>query len=274
MFSSSQVVVSQPWTLDEALGDALAFKPTWRKARKPKVFLPRAVPAGEPLEPLHSGRRHVIIVMDTNGFNSVIKLPRQGANPFLKTEGQIQKIVRQRFINHNCEVRIPEILFYDHHWHPKDCLGGPRGLVHAQNALCMERIPSLSSRARALLVEKLVPENERQAVRSNPLNKKLLARVYLGKSDYVDSPRRIYQNSDAFTLCDVVLSVDDMLKIGLDLDKIASEMGSALAIVHWSAMLDGRGIEFVLGSTENGQNALWVHDFDRCTFISLDIAGV
>ncbi|KAI8666965.1 hypothetical protein NCS56_00831500 [Fusarium sp. Ph1] len=212
--------------------------------------------------------------MDTNGFNSVIKLPRQGTNPFLITEGQIQKIVRQRFLDHNCEIRIPGVLYYDHYWHPKDCLGAPCGLLHAHNALCMERIPSLSSRARALLVEKLVPENERQAVRSNPLNKKLLARVYLDKSDYVNSSRRLYQNSDTFTLCDVVLSIKDMSDIELDLDKISGEMGRALAIIHWSAMLDGRGIEFVLGSTENGQNALWVHDFDRRTFISLDIAGV
>lgn len=271
---SSQVVVSQPWTLDEALGDALAFEPTWRKPRKPKVFLPRAVRPGEPLEPLNSGRRHVMIVMDSNGFNSVIKLPRRGTNPFLRAKGQIQKIIRQRFISYGCKIRIPEVYFYDHYWHPKDCLGAPRGLLHANNALCMERIPSISSRARSLLVEKLVPENERQAVRSNPLNKKLLARVYLGKSDYVNFPRRIYQNSDTFTLCDVVLSLKDMDDMGLDLDKIAGEMGSALAIVHWSAMLDGRGIEFVLGSTERGQNAIWCHDFDRCTFISLDVDGV
>lgn len=98
--------------------------------------------------------------------------------------------------------------------------------------------------------------------------------MYLGKSDYVNSPRRIYQNSEAFTLCDVVLSVKDMSDIGLDLDKIAGEMGIALAIIHWSAMLDGRGVEFVLGSTERGQNALWLHDFDRCSFIGLDTAGV
>lgn len=135
-------------------------------------------------------------------------------------------------------------------------------------------IPSLSSRARSLLVEKLVRENERQAVRANPLNKKLLARVYLGKSDYVNSARRVYQNLETFTLCNVVLSVKDLSDIGLDLDKIAGEMGSALAIMHWSAMLDGRGVEFVLGSTERGQNALWMHDFDRCSFIGLDIAEV
>ncbi|KAM6525326.1 hypothetical protein FALCPG4_010881 [Fusarium falciforme] len=274
MFPFKETLVSQPWTLDEALGDALSFTPTWRKPRKPKDFLPRAARPGEPLEPLNSGRRHVILVMDSNGHNAVIKLPRQGTSPFLKTEGHIQSIVRQRLGMYNSDVRVPSIIYYSDRWHPKDCLGGPRGLVHAQNALCMERIPSLSSRARALLIEKLVPENERQVVRSNPLNKKLLARVYLGKSDYVNTPRRIYQNSDIFTLCDVVLSVKDMSEIGLDLDKIAGEMGRALAILHWSAMLDGRGVEFVLGSTERGQNALWLHDFDRCAFISLDIAGV
>ncbi|KAL2682985.1 hypothetical protein Neosp_007447 [[Neocosmospora] mangrovei] len=230
MFPVKEVLMSQPWTLDDALGDALSFAPTWRKPKKPKVFLPRAVRPGEPLEPLNSGRRHVVIVMESQGFNSVIKLPRQGTNPFLKTEGQIQKIVRLRFLHYNCEIRIPEIIYYDDRWHPKDCLGAPRGLFHAHNALCIERIPSLSSRARSLLVEKLVPENERQAVRANPINKKLLARVYLGKSDY---------NAETFTLCDVVLSVKDLSDIGLDLDKIAGDIGSALAIMHWSAMLDG-----------------------------------
>ncbi|KAJ4208707.1 hypothetical protein NW767_001816 [Fusarium falciforme] len=67
MFPFKETLVSQPWTLDEALGDALSFTPTWRKPRKPKVFLPRAVRPGEPLEPLNSGRRHVILVMDSNG---------------------------------------------------------------------------------------------------------------------------------------------------------------------------------------------------------------
>lgn len=270
---SSQIVASQPWTLDEALGDALAFEPTWRKAKKPKVFLPRAVLPGEPLEPLGSGRRHVILVMDAHGHNSVIKLPRKGSDPFLKTEGHLQAIVRQRLAGYHSNIRVPKIIFYDHRWHPMDCLGAPRGLIEPHNALCMERIPSLSSRARNLLVEKLVPEHERQAVRSNPMNKKLLARVYLGKSDYLNTSRRLYQNPDVFTLRDVVLSVQDMYEIGLDMVKIAGEMGSSLAIVHWSAMMDGRGVEFVLGSTENGQNALWMHDFDRCEFISADASG-
>ncbi|RTE80416.1 hypothetical protein BHE90_005110 [Fusarium euwallaceae] len=272
--SSQEVVVNQPWTLNEALGDALAFRPTWRKPRKPKVFLPRAVRPGEPLESLGSGRRHVVLVMDSNGFNSVIKLPRLGQNPYLKAEGHLQSIVRQRLLKYGSDIRVPSVLFYSHRWHPMDCLGAPRGLIHPHNALCMERIPSLSSRARSLLVEKLVPENKRQAVRLNPMNKKLLARVYMGKSDYINSHRRIYQNAEVFTLCDVVLSVDDMFQIGLDLDKISGDMGSALAIIHWSAMLDGRGVEFVLGSTERGQNALWLHDLDRCQFITLDMAGV
>ncbi|RSL94255.1 hypothetical protein CEP52_012745 [Fusarium oligoseptatum] len=250
MSSSQEVVVNQPWTLNEALGDALAFRPTWRKPRKPKVFLPRAVRPGEPLESLGSGRRHVVLVMDSNGFNSVIKLPRLGQNPYLKAEGHLQSIVRQRLLKYGSDIRVPSVLFYSHRWHPMDCLGAPRGLIHPHNALCMERIPSLSSRARSLLVEKLVPENERQAVHEST------------------------KNAEVFTLCDVVLSVDDMFQIGLDLDKISGDMGSALAIIHWSAMLDGRGVEFVLGSTERGQNALWLHDLDRCQFITLDMAGV
>lgn len=56
---------------------------------------------------------------------------------------------------------------HNHRLYPVDCLGAPCGLIDPHNALCVERTPSLSSRARALFVEKLVPEKDRQAIRSS-----------------------------------------------------------------------------------------------------------
>ncbi|CAI7632905.1 unnamed protein product [Penicillium discolor] len=97
--------------------------------------------------------------------------------------------------------------------------------------------------ARQALIDAYCPVPSRLAVMSHDTNRDCLARIYLGRRrDANDPPAR------NFTLRNFNLCLDQMIELDLPIQHYARAIGQALAIMHWSANVDGYDVEFVLGS--------------------------
>ena len=101
------------------------------------------------------------------------------------------------------------------------------------------------------------------------------------------------------------MHIDQMEKLGLEVDELAAMMADALAVLHWEAKIDADDVELVLGSAptnlynqvpkfaelerlpansnvgvpprHNFQKRsvhLWLLDFNMCSKITLDDLGV
>ncbi|RAH59513.1 hypothetical protein BO85DRAFT_467281 [Aspergillus piperis CBS 112811] len=173
--------------------------------------------------------------------------------------------------------------------------------------LCMERIMPLPQPVRHALIDIFCNPNNAQVAKSDPLNKDCLIRLLLGRKRFGSSrPGR----SMSFSLRNYKLHVDQIQDIKLDADEYARGMADALAVLHWHAKIDAMDVEFVLGSSPIDQNAvrremhfpdiqrlcpgtstfeqttntspnfkkrmvsLWLLDFDACTSITMNTAGV
>jgi hypothetical protein len=159
-------------------------------------------------------------------------------------------------------------------------------------ALVSERIPPVPAPIRSALIDNFCPKKVRQAARDNPENTDCLVRLYLGK-------READSHKGSFRLRNFPLFINDIEELEIDPSNFARIMADALAIMHWSANIDGNDVEFVLGSPPvngtlyaNGvgerelqiitkdsplhQNAdidnsaqtlhMWLLDFNQCSF--------
>ncbi|CRL27615.1 Protein of unknown function DUF3669, zinc finger protein [Penicillium camemberti] len=158
-----------------------------------------------------------------------------------------------------------------------------------REVLCMERIFPLPEKIRHALIDSFCNPAIASKAKTDPANKDCLVRVLLGR-------RRFGASQPG----------------GLDLDaeEYARSMADALAILHWHTKIDAMDIEFALGSTPLDRNAvrralplkgverlvpgsstyehttnadpnfkrrsvsLWLLDFDACSPITMDNAGV
>lgn len=171
------------------------------------------------------------------------------------------------------------------------------------NLIKAERILPLSRPIRARLIDTFCPAELKESAHRDQSNRDCLIRVYLGRS-----VTRSSAASRFFSLRNFPMSVDQMLKIGINMQKIASSMAGTLATLHWRAYVDARDVEFVLGSSPTTKTAnidisetsldgatmdkdvkpgpisiydwdrreinLWLLDFNLCTSLSLDESGV
>ncbi|KAI9897658.1 hypothetical protein N3K66_007514 [Trichothecium roseum] len=159
--------------------------------------------------------------------------------------------------------------------------------------LFMERIPQMNT-ARFNSLKLCLDEFIRASgVSADDWAQELMIHPYLGVSYH-----------KRYTLgVDVKLNWMSLVALGPDVISIARNMGHALAMLHYSAQLDGRGIKFVLsdlppmtttsprpvnGTYEVFNNAprdarhfflfaggdLWLFNFRRCQPITLDAIGV
>lgn len=109
--------------------------------------------------------------------------------------------------------------------------------------LVTERILPLPKAARNALIKLFCAEELQESAKSNPLNRDCLARVYLGRHR-----PNAGQPTPNFSLRNFNLHLDQMLDLRLPVNQYARAMAESLAIIHWSANVDGYDIEFVLGS--------------------------
>ena len=162
-----------------------------------------------------------------------------------------------------------------------------------------EKIRPLPPLIRNAFIQKFCPEQLREAAMKATSNSDCLARVYLGRNTTQERRQRM------FSLRNINLNLDKLLAIGADVQNYAYSIAGALAALHWEAKVDGKDVEFVLGSAttkvptlqehccqhatidtylgprENyRQNfrrrviRLWMLDFNLCSTISMDDEGV
>lgn len=176
-----------------------------------------------------------------------------------------------------------------------------------RDVFCMERVYPLPEVIRNALIDIFCNPNHAQEVRNIMTNKDCLIRPYLGRKRYGSSQRG---GSRFFSLRNYKLHIDQFQSLGLDAEEWATSMASVLAVLHWHTKVDALDIEFVLGSTPVDRNAirrvlplkevehlkpgsstfehnthitpnfrkravcLWILDFDACSPIKMDHAGV
>ncbi|KAK0655238.1 hypothetical protein B0T16DRAFT_450958 [Cercophora newfieldiana] len=105
-------------------------------------------------------------------------------------------------------------------------------------------------------------------------NKHCLARTYLGRKTGPISSSR------GFSLRNIPLYLDGMLKLELDVKGLATAMGEAFAIMHWGAGVNGDDVEFVLGTSDESQGGaldfqhravgFYLLDFGQCDAVDLE----
>lgn len=108
----------------------------------------------------------------------------------------------------------------------------------------MERIRPLPEEIRRALITLFFHPSE-QAVALASVNKEnsaCLIRPYLGKNAQPDV--------EYDSLWNFELHLNQMTQLGLDTRRLVKEMAIGLSVVHWQACLDGRDIEFVLGTSD------------------------
>jgi hypothetical protein len=171
------------------------------------------------------------------------------------------------------------------------------------NMLRTERILPLPGPIRASLINNFCPPELRDAACKAITNRDCLIRVYLGRFREQDGRRRRY-----FSLRNFPMHINQMLEIGANVQEFAVSIAGALAALHWKACVDARDVEFVLGSSptltrsiidisatplENitpetyvgpseldvndwhrREVRLWLLDFNLCSQIPMDEAGV
>ena len=89
-------------------------------------------------------------------------------------------------------------------------------------------------------MELYAPIGQVEAAKALKGNRDAIARVYLGRS-------RLNLTSRYFSLRNFPLHLDQALQIcPRDVNRFAREMGTALAVFHWSCQMDAFDVEFVL----------------------------
>lgn len=171
------------------------------------------------------------------------------------------------------------------------------------DVLCMERIFPVPQPLRNLLIQKYCRPEDRETAKANPKNKHCLVRPMLGRSAH-------RMSSLPLNLRNFPMTVDRFEELGLPAEEYTTAMADAMAVLHWNAKLDGLDIEFVLGSSPTLEQevrrpltyedikslpqgastfemvtnpaavfkkrimSLWMIDFDSCSAITVDAAGV
>ncbi|TFA98451.1 hypothetical protein CCMA1212_009629 [Trichoderma ghanense] len=204
------------------------------------------------------------------------------------------------------EIKIPEVYFFVPRDDPRYFEHNPE-LAQAASQVCnlpasvlvSERILPLAKRTRKLLIEKYCAPRIKQAAFSDTANRDCLVRPYLGSMQ-----GKI--GGLFFSLRNFKMHLNQMVYLRLDVESMASSMGTAMAIMHWEARTDARDVEFVLGSSSKKTSAqlsleelekiqhptytgppsyitedffhrstdLWLLDFNQVRMITMDEAGV
>ncbi|MCJ1474209.1 hypothetical protein MMC13_002867 [Lambiella insularis] len=166
--------------------------------------------------------------------------------------------------------------------------------------LVSERIFPLPAPIRQALFRSFAPPrlNEQEFLTTDT-NKDCLVRVYMGRR--MKGSRK---EAKSFGLRNFELHVNEMETLGLPLDKYATIMANAYAILHWKAQIDADDVEFVLGSSPLSKKCpnnaqvlfkssplvshrsgsdfdyhrrsigMWLLDFNNCQRVTMDARGV
>ncbi|KAJ6178122.1 hypothetical protein N7519_008583 [Penicillium mononematosum] len=191
------------------------------------------------------------MVFERPGRSYAVKIARPSFENALWADFQAHFAIYRAFKNQqSVEVRIPRILSYvtktnDKWWdsHVNLFHGSHPSFPLPAMALITERILPLPRLARQALIDAYCPGPSQLAAAAEDTNRDCLARIYLGRRRGANDPP-----PRNFTLRNFNLCLDQMIELNLPIQDYARAIGQALAIMHWSANVDGYDVEFVLGS--------------------------
>jgi hypothetical protein len=128
------------------------------------------------------------------------------------------------------------------------------GLNGAACIFTMERVNQIPKKLASLIVSKYFPAVFKQDERPS-----FVCRLYLGS---------IVQkkNNRFFSTVNFPLSLTSCIDIGLDVNKIAYNMGQLLSEIHFKARMDARDVEFILGGASKNaliETGYWCIDFNQ-----------
>lgn len=141
----------------------------------------------------------------------------------------------------------------------------------------MERILPLPKVARKAIITQFHPSPTQSTVNSilnEASNKHCLARTYLGK-------KKGSFGVENFSLRNFPLDLTSLMRLRIDVDFLATAMGTAYGVMHWGAGVNGDDVEFVLGTSavspeatappdiQHRQVGLYLLDFGQCEQIDL-----
>lgn len=238
------------------------------------------------------------------GFCATVWAPETGGGHAIKREdGGPGRSVLKDYEMHKkvlesvpTMVHVPQCHRYIRHddatWWESYIARFPHHSQKACNALLTDRIEPFSQSARNVIIDKYCPEALKETVNASDPDRDCLIRPYLGRR------RRLVENSrfQGFSLRNLPLHLDQIEELGLPGPLYAKFMAQTLAELYWRAHVDANDIEFVLdlrpekpttyGSISShssviaiespflGEHALWTLDFDCCTEMSMNEAGV
>lgn len=149
-----------------------------------------------------------------------------------------------------------------------------------------QRIPPFEESTRNMLIQAFCPDEIKQIIIDNELDRDCLIRPYLGRRRTHPQNSQTSSRLKAFSLRNYPLHEDQMEELAIsndDVQQYARIMAEALAMMHWIAGIDASDVEFVLASPNNnrhriknslGDHAMWLLDFDVCRDITMDANGV
>lgn len=156
------------------------------------------------------------------------------------------------------------------------------------NVILAERIlPFPETTMRLLIHQYCTQGHPPEKILRDEADQNCLIRPYLGRSRAQQT--QIGTQQEVFSLRDFPLHLDEMEELGIskpDMSQYARIMAEALAIMHWTAKIDGYSVEFVLAppwseaikddtiSNTLGEHCMWLLDFDLCSDMTMDEAGV
>lgn len=226
------------------------------------------------------GSRVVFKVHNPNG-------PEDG----LYTDFAIHRRVAEHIESYGLEVKVPACYGFKNQESHKFWRSSQHLVMATQKAgftvkptlaIHSERIPPLPRRTQILLIERFCHASAEARALKDEANRDCLVRVYLGsvKGKYFQQ---------FFSLRNFKLYLNHMLDLEMDVDVLARQMAMCLAVMHWSAHVDARDVEFVLGSfvedtvptssgsynpSQSRRTALWLLDFNQVRHMTMDEAGV
>ena len=187
----------------------------------------------------------------------------------------------------NLDPRIPG--FYD--------ADGDRISVNPddQIGIVLRRVRDLEGIDRRRILQRCYDLEDTKLEEVLDANDHFFARIYLGRSSNDDKLDDVSDSVSDVTMADDVevasitsssdeplttlnlpVYLDHIIKIFEHhpkwpaLEAFAREIAFGYALLHWAARLDGRGIEFLLGSSSNGHGKrLYMLDFEDCRPVSV-----
>lgn len=248
------------------------------------------------------------VVFAHDGTSMIIKLAKAADDTALWRDYTMHTLIAEKFKEFGTDIKVPECYGFvqkgdQEFWDANPAIAEAAGAVCnlPTNGLYTERIPPLTVNTRKILIERYCTERGKAEALSDPANRDCLARLYLGSLHGRG-------NQMCFSLRNFELHLNQIMGLQLNVYAIAGKMGRALSIMHWAAKVDARGVELVLGGSDEsffrfdasevfampingirerlrpgskkaedfrrGRNRVWLLDFNQVQPITMDDEGV